>query len=153
MKSIPDQHDPDWPLYPETILKFAVEPPLSIDLRALPAVSALSGLKRIGLGEPFAVVTAFDPRGKNLSREENDSLSRKLDARVREMGHDFIRVDACSPDGEHCERSVAVRIAQHEAVDLAIGFEQVALFWFDGAQFWILGAIVQSDPMMLPRSA
>ncbi|MDQ6717931.1 MAG: DUF3293 domain-containing protein [Gemmatimonadota bacterium] len=153
MKSTPDQHDPDWPRYPETILKFAVEPPVSIDLRAMPTASSLSGLKRIGLSEPFAVMTAFDPRGENLTREENDQLSHKLEARLCEMGRDFIRVDACSPDGAHCECSVAVRMPQQEAITLAAEFEQVALFWFDGGQFWILGAIVKTDPVMLPRSS
>ena len=153
MKSTPDQHDPDWPRYPETILKFTTEPPVSIDLRAMPGDAELSGLRRIGLGEPFAVMTAFDPRGENLSKEENDRLSRKLDDRLRELGYEFVRVDACSPDGEHCECSVAVRMPQKEAIRLATEFEQVALFWFDGSQFWILGAMVPTDPMMLPRSS
>lgn len=153
MKSTPDQHDPDWPRYPETILTFAAEPPVSIDLRAMPGERELSALARIGLAEPFAVMTAFDPRGENLTPEENDALSRQLDARLREMGHQFVRVDACSPDGEHCECSVAVRMTQSDAVRLACEFEQVALFWFDGGQFWIIGAMVPTDPMMLPRSS
>lgn len=153
MKGTPDQHDPDWPRYPETILRFDTVPPLAIDLRAAVGAAELDALKRAGLSEPFAVMTAFDPRGENLSPEENERLSRKLDARLREMGRSFTRVDACSPDGEHCECSVAVKMPQSEAVKLALEFEQVAIFWFDGAQFWIVGAAVKTDPLMLPRSS
>src|SRR3954470_13867557 len=72
MKSTPDQHDPDWPRYPETILSFSTTPPVEIDLRAVPTKSALDSLTAAGLGEPFAIVTAFDPRGENVSAEDND---------------------------------------------------------------------------------
>jgi hypothetical protein len=40
-----------------------------------------------------------------------------------------------------------------EALELAKELEQVALFWFDGQRFWILGALVETDPVMLPRSS
>lgn len=62
-------------------------------------------------------------------------------------------VDACSPDRSHCECSVAVVMEQDRALALARELEQVAIFWFDGKRFWILGAIVESDPLMLPRSS
>jgi hypothetical protein len=29
----------------------------------------------------------------------------------------------------------------------------VAIFWFDGRRFWILGALVETDPLMLPRNS
>ena len=153
MTSSPEHHDPDWSRYPETILHFSVEPPLSIDLRAMVTDAGLAGLRRIGLAEPFAVITAFDPRGENLSAEENDQLARRLDARLREMNLKFTRVDACSPDGGHCECSVAVNLPMEAAVRLGAEFGQVALFWFDGAQFWILGALLPTGPIRLPRSS
>ena len=62
-------------------------------------------------------------------------------------------VDACSPDRSHCECSVAVIMEQKRAIDLARELEQVAIFWFDGKQFWILGAIVEAEPLMLPRNS
>jgi hypothetical protein len=153
MRSAPDQHDPDWPKYPETILRFATEPPVAIDLRAVLREADLSALTAIGLSEPFVVMTAFDPRGENLSRGENDARSARLEARLREQGYDFTPVDACSPDGEHCECSVAVKMPRDDAVKLATEFEQVAIFWFDGERFWIIGALMDTDPVMLPRSS
>lgn len=153
MRLSPDQHDPDWPRYPETILRFSTIPPVEIDLRELPSFDALAGLQMAGLGDPFAVITAFDPRGRDLSPAENERRRRDLDRRLTKSGHRFVNVDACSPDGAHCECSVAVLIDQEHAIALARELEQVAIFWFDGKRFWILGAIVKSDPLMLPRSS
>lgn len=153
MKATPDQHDPDWPRYPETVLAFATRPPIEIDLRQVPSDDAIAVLKAAGLGQPFAIMTAFDPRGENLSRSENERRRHDLDKRLRASGYDFARVDCCSPDRSHCECSVAVVMPQEKAVDLARELEQVAIFWFDGSRFWILGALVETDPLMLPRSS
>jgi hypothetical protein len=95
-------------------------------------------------------MTAFDPRGENLSAAENEIRMQELDRRLRSRGYGVARVDACSPDRSHCECSVAVMMPQDEALDLAREMEQVAIFWFDGSRFWILGALVETDPLMLP---
>ena len=153
MKATPDEYDPDWLRYPETILNFFTRPPVEIDLRNIPSPAALTVLKAEGLGEPFAIMTAFDPRGENLSPQANDQRMRNLDERLAASGYTFTRVDCCSPDRSHCERSVAVAMPQVEALDLARELEQVAIFWFDGERFWILGALVETDALMLPRSS
>jgi hypothetical protein len=153
MKSTPDQHDPDWPRYPETILRFETGPPIEIDLREIPSQLALNQLKGAGFGKPFAIMTAFDPKGRDLSGTENEERRRALEERLAARGYGFARVEACSPDRSHCESSVAVAMSQQEAIDLAKEMEQVALFWFDGTRFWILGGIVETDPLMLPRSS
>jgi hypothetical protein len=153
MRSTPDQHDPDWPKYPETILSFSTTPKIEVDLRQNLSDTTLTQLKRIGFGEPFAVMTAFDPRGQDLPAEENEKRRRDLSQRLTATGYKFVDVDACSPDRSHCECSVAVVMAQDEAVALARELEQVAIFWFDGERFWIVGALVNADPLMLPRSS
>ncbi len=153
MRATPDQHDPDWSRYPETILRLTSAPPVSIDLRAVMTEENIESLKRIGLDGPFAVMTAFDPRGVNLPSEENNERGRRLDSRLKAMGIEFTNVDACSPNGKHCECSVAAKMPKDEAVTLGMEFEQVAIFWFDGTQFWIVGALVRMDPLMLPRSS
>ena len=153
MKPTPDQQDPDWPRYPETILDFATTPAVEIDLRRVPSEAAIAALKASGLGQPFAIVTAFDPRGENMSPAENEKRTEKLNARLRSSDCRFVTVDCCSPDRSHCECSFAVVMPQEEALDLARELEQVAIFWFDGARFWILGALAEADPLMLPRSS
>jgi len=153
MNKTPDQHDPDWPRYPETVLTFATRPPLEIDLRQIPSDSALAQLRAEGFGKPFAIVTAFDPEGRNLSAAENERRKQELDRRLNSTGYQFMQVDCCSPDRSHCECSIAVTMPQREALDLAREMRQVAIFWFDGNRFWILGALVEADPLMLPRSS
>jgi hypothetical protein len=153
MAPTPDQHDPDWPRYPETILTFATEPSVEIDLREILPESTLSNLKEVGLGDPFAIITAFDPRGQNLPPAANEERRRALERRLSTRGNPFTRVDCCSPDRSHCECSVAVAMRQEDAIALAKELEQVAIFWFDGKRFWILGALVETDAMMLPRSS
>lgn len=151
-RTSPDQHDPDWPRYPETVLRFS-DPPVEIDLRDVPSEYALAKLRAAGFGEPFAVITAFDPGGRNLSASENEERRRDLNRRLEKTGHRFVAVDACSPDRSHCECSVAVVMKRKEALALARELEQVAFFWFDGSRFWIRGAIAAADPLMLPRSS
>jgi hypothetical protein len=153
MKSTPDQHDPDWPRYPETVLTFSTTPSVEIDLRVVPSKRALEQLAAAGFGEPFVVLTAFDPRGENLSGEENKKRKQKLDDRLQAAGYRFAHVEACSPDRSHCECSAAVLMPQDKAMELARELEQIAIFWFDGQRFWILGALVETDPLMLPRSS
>ncbi|HET9636397.1 MAG TPA: DUF3293 domain-containing protein, partial [Gemmatimonadaceae bacterium] len=99
------------------------------------------------------VMTAFDPRGRDLAAAENEKRRRDLNDRLTKSGYRFVEVDACSPDRSHCECSVAVVMPQDDAVALAKELEQVAIFWFDGERFWIVGAMVEADPLMLPRSS
>jgi hypothetical protein len=153
MSSNPDERDPDWPRYPETILRFATEPGLEIDLREIPSAADVARLRAAGLTTSFAVMTAFDPGGRNLSAAENERRRVDLKRRLDRAGDRYMEVDACSPDGSHCECSVAVAMPEEQAVALARELEQVAIFWFDGARFWILGVIVETDPLMLPRSS
>ena len=126
---------------------------MEIDLREIPSASALAQLRSAGFEDPFAVLTAFDPHGENLSREENEKRRHELDRRLTAEGYKFAHVDACSPDRSHCECSIAVVIPQKKAIDIARKLGQVALFWFDGKRFWILGVVVETDPLILPRNS
>lgn len=147
----PDQLDPDWHRYPDTVLHFRTDPAVRVDLRDPVAREAAAALGAIGLSGPFAVLTAHDPRGRDEDADVNARRAERLDDRLLSLGVDFLHVDACSPDGSHCEASVAAIMEREQATSLAIEFEQVAIFWFDGEKFWIAGALVGGDPVMLPR--
>jgi hypothetical protein len=62
----------------------------------------------------------------------------------------FVDVDGASPDGEYRERCVAAAMPRDEAARLAARFEQLALFWFDGTDFWLLPAEASEAPRRLP---
>ncbi|MGI8618537.1 MAG: DUF3293 domain-containing protein [Gemmatimonadaceae bacterium] len=147
----PDQLDPDRHWYPDTVLHFRTDPAVRVDLREPVRKEGLARLEKIGLTGPFAVLTAHDPRGRDESADVNARRAAVLDEKLLSLGARFVHVEACSPDGSHCEASVAVAISREAATGLAREFEQVAIFWFDGEKFWIVGALAPADPVMLPR--
>ena len=61
--------DERWSSYPETVLYFPDD--VMVDLRVEVTRSLREGLRAIGLGEPFAVLTAFNPRGRDIGESEN----------------------------------------------------------------------------------
>lgn len=142
--------DERWSSYPETVLYFAGEPEVMVDLRIKVAKPVRDGLAAIELDQPFGVLTAFNPRGVDTSSEENTRRMKELEAELSSAGEFFVRVDACSPDKSHCECSVALRCDRQRVIDIAIRWEQIAIFWWDGTSFWIYGAISDADPIQLP---
>lgn len=133
--------DPRWGSYPETVLTFAGEPELFIDLRVPVSPPVRDALRALGLGEPFGILTAFNPRGVDHPAEENSRRMDELEAELESSGDQFVRVDACSPDKGHCECSVAMKAEMKRVLDIARRYEQIAIFWWDGSKFWIQGAI------------
>ena len=153
LKRHPDgkQRTDRWGSYPETVLIFAGDPEVLLDLREPVPPATRKALAALGLAESFGIVTAFNPRGKDLPADENARRARALESELRGAGDDFVRVDACSPDRSHRESSVALKVSRDRAIDLARRWEQIAIFWWDGSRFSIEGAISDDDAMMLPR--
>src|SRR4029078_9126688 len=142
--------DERWSSYPETVLYFAGEPEVMVDLRIEVAKPVRDGLAAIGLDQAFGVLTAFNPRGVDTSSQENNRRMKELEAELSSAGNFFVRVDACSPDKSHCECSVALRAERARVIEIARRWEQIAIFWWDGTSFWIYGAISEADPIQLP---
>ena len=142
--------DERWSSYPETVLYFEGETPVMVDLRVDVSSAARNGLRALGLDQQFAVLTAFNPRGVDISEEENQQRMAQLEAELASVGESFVQIDACSPDKSHCECSFAINVSRERAIDIAKRYEQVAIFWFDGSSFWLYGAIDPIEPLKLP---
>ena len=67
------------------------------------------------------------------------------------MAH--VGVNACSPDGSHCEKSVAIALDMQSVIDLADRYRQLAAFWFDGEVFWIIPVRSSLPKVRLPAFA
>jgi len=139
-----------WAEYPETVLKFAIDPEIAVDLRVPLRPPTRNALRSLGLNGKFAVLTAYNPRGENIDEEQNRNRMTQLEAELRSAGYKFVSVDACSPDESHCECSVAIMTTRERAIAIAERFEQVAIFWFDGDHFWIVGVLTPAAPIRLP---
>ena len=142
--------DERWSSYPETVLHFPGELPVMVDLRVRVEPSVRNSFHALGLESEFGVLTAFNPRGVTLDADENDRRMSELEAQLKSRDISFVRLDACSPDKSHCECSVALSLEHEEAIRIAKQWEQIAIFWFDGASFWIYGAIEPIEPIKLP---
>lgn len=153
MAEQPEEKHDAWSSYPETVLIFAGDPAMMIDLREPVSPATRNALAAIGMDSPFAILTSYDPRGVVLSAAENDRRFAELEAELRSSKRDYLVMDACSPDKSHCERSAAIKIGRADALLIAERWEQLAIFWWDLERFWIYGAINPTDPpISLPVS-
>jgi Protein of unknown function (DUF3293). len=144
-KKVEEKHEA-WSSYPETVLIFAGDPEITIDLREPVPPATKNALFALGLDRPFAILTSYNPRGKVLDATENEGRFAELEAELRSSGIEYLVMDACAPDKSHCECSVAIGIDRSEALRIAERWEQIAIFWWDLDRFWIYGAISPIDP-------
>ena len=145
-----DEPDPSWSQYPCTVLEVYADPLIEVDLRQPLTAEAAQRLTRLGLGEKWSVVTAYNPHGRDHDEAGNVARHRRLEETVRRIGAPFLRADGRSPDASHREAGLAIGVPQPEAVALAARFGQSAIFWFDGEAFWIVSAAAPAGPVKLP---
>jgi len=141
-----------WGDFPETVLHFDSTPVLVLDLRQRVSATALSAIREIGFEQQFGIVTAQDPMGVTQAKDVNAALATRLRTEVADLHVPYLGVDACSPDHSHCEQSVAVALGLRQSIDLACRYDQLAIFWFDGAAFWIVPARSCNARTRLPVS-
>lgn len=158
-----DQNNEDkWAQYPCTILEFAPPDRLRIDLRRPLGAAERATLAALGLDRPFAVLTAENPMGENAedkpTAEQEAASERRNAARREELEEELRRsrvpyqpCDGVAPDGEYREHGVAVVLPREQAVMLARRFGQLAIFWFDGRNFSLVGAVARKPPEKLPK--
>ena len=91
--------------------------------------------------------------GVEQSEAVNRMRTEMLQTEVGRLGAAWVTVDACSVDGSHCEASFAIAAALEACVSLAARFEQLGIFWFDGAVFWIIPVRSGNPRMRLPPQA
>jgi len=118
---------PAWGPYPDTVLHFP-EAGLTVDLRRAISPHTRTALARLGLGGPFAVVTACNPLGRPGAR----------------LAHG----EAAS--GTHLEPGWALPISLEEVRVLAARFFQLGIFWFDGDCFFIEPVLAAGPAVRLP---
>ena len=154
MPDAPKESQEAWSSYAETVLIFAGDSEMMIDLREPVPRATKKALAALGLDQPFAILTSHNPRGEVLDAAENDRRFAELEEELRSLGREYQVMDACSPDKSHCECSVALRVDRDEALRIAERWEQIAIFWWDLDRFWIYGAISPIDPpICLPVSS
>lgn len=147
--------------YPHTVLAFAGATPFRVDLRVPLGDADRARLAALPVATPFAVFTAENPEGENAEDAEdpaqvrararaNRDRTRALVETLEADGVPYVRVDGTAPEGDYCERCVAVALSLEEAAGLAARERQLALFWYDGETFWLIPAEADEPPRRLP---
>lgn len=153
--------DEKWSAYPDTILEFPEPNGARIDLRRPLGEADRRTLAARGLDRPFAVVTAENPRGLNAEDAASEKQAEIRDERNRKRMADFVEilerdgiqfqpVDGVSPDGDYREHSLALSIHRDRAMQWARRLDQLAIFWFDGKDFWLVAAELTRPAEKLP---
>ena len=153
--------DEKWDEYPNTVLEFLVPGNPRIDLRRPVGGAERETLRALGLDRAFAVLTAENPWGENAEDKPTDTAEaaaerrnverrRRLEQELRDAGVPFVWCDGVAPDGEYREHGVAALLARDRAVALATAYKQLAIFWFDGRAFVLVGAVAKKPDRPLP---
>lgn len=145
-----DDRDHDWGAFPNTVLYFHDAFDTAIDLRDPVTDFTIARLARVGLKGPFGVITAYNPYGVPRPAIINTARETRLHSALTLRRWPWIPVDGCSPNRAHCEPSAAVMAPLEELRAVAIEHEQLAIFWFDGTQFWIIPAMSSGPETPLP---
>jgi len=141
-----------WKRYAETILEFGSGADLRIDLRRKPTAEQRAALTALGLQGCFAVVTACNPEGRELSAETNRERTRDLQREIASAAGTCLRADGVSVDGSHRETGVAIVCEKQRAIDLGRRHGQLAIYWYDGRRFWLVPCDASRCPSALPAA-
>lgn len=143
-------NDPSFLNYGQTILRFETD--RDIDLRSDLDAADVDDIRALGIGDAFAIITAYNPHGGDIDEQDNERRQTQLLSEIAWLGVPYLRVAGRSPDGEHCEDSVAVAMPFIDARRLGARFGQTAIYWFDGDRFVLRGAAANFPDVQLPAS-
>lgn len=139
-----------WAVYESTILRFAGTTRFAVDLARPLSAADRATLAAIGIGTPFAVITAYNPGGRDLPPMRNRWRHLRLRITLTVRRTPFINVSGESADGSHRERGLAVAMSRAEAGAIAHSFGQLAIYWFDGESFWLDAVLATLASERLP---
>lgn len=97
-------------------------------------------------GEPWAIVTAFNPGGRQSDPADNGRRQRALHAQLADSGHRLIR--GVNGAGRWAEPSLIVLGAPlREALDWGRAWEQLAIVWGCGARAALVWCALPGAPV------
>ena len=145
----PQNSDPNFDKYPDTILVFDDGLRLDLTRELTPADRERLRAKFKGT---FAVLTAADPFGRTASNAENASSQRSLEDALHAVSDNVMRVCGEALDGSHSEDGFGCETSLDQAAQIAREFRQSAFFWYDGVEFSLMESEGASRVFRLPHS-
>lgn len=139
-----------WTAYEHAVLRLGRAGQITIDLTRPLAASTVAALSALGIGNQFAIVTAWNPGGRIVSPVRNRWRGACLCLVLVLHGAPFVAAVGESPDGSHHEQGFAVGTGRQHATTLARRFGQLAIYWFDGESIWLDSVQSARAPVRLP---
>lgn len=143
--------DPSWSHYGDTLVELFDDGSLVLDIRAPIPAAKQQALAASVLGTEFAILTAYNPHGRDHSAADNEARDRALRADLDARGLTWVCADGWSPDRTHREPGVAVVVDRPTAQQIGRQYEQSAIYWYERGVVWLVGALVDAPPEQLPR--
>jgi hypothetical protein len=90
-----------------------------------------------GLSERYAIITAFNPKGKTLTDCENRARDYRLQEFIAQQKANNRCVYGCSPDLTHREKSWMVNFDKDKAIEVGKAFDQNAIYWVENGVLFL----------------
>lgn len=99
-------------------------------------------LPKAGVPSRFAIITAWNPDGQDVSEKENATATERLRSDLVKGGHFFFPVTGGSPDFSHAEAGFGVLLPSlEEAVQWGQRFRQEAVFWVEEGRVLVVSCL------------
>jgi len=98
-----------------------------------------------GPASSFAIISAQNPAGHLQHPSRNLLLDKHFSDFLDQFNWPYREIIGCSPDLAFQEKSWAVVCDKAEAIDLAIKFEQNAIYWVEQDKLYLVPALLSEQ--------
>lgn len=94
----------------------------------------------------FAIITAFNPLGEELTETENILAHEKLKQQMLKNGWLACEISGCSRDLIYQERSLAIHISKEESFLLAKQWQQNGFYYVtEEGRLWLIPCLINKE--------
>jgi hypothetical protein len=97
----------------------------------------------------FAIISAQNPLGDLKHRQLNLTLDCQFETRLKAEHLPYRRLIGASPDLSFQEQSWAVLCDKAKAIDLAMKFQQNAIYWVEAGELYLVPALFADSEVYL----
>ncbi|UAA39115.1 DUF3293 domain-containing protein [Paraneptunicella aestuarii] len=91
----------------------------------------------------FAIITAFNPHGKQLTEDENKSAHEKLKQQLLRNTGLVCEISGCSRDLSYQELSFAIQVSREKAMQLAKQWQQNGFYYVtQEGRLWLVPCLL-----------
>ena len=93
----------------------------------------------------FAIISAQNPKGEIYPLQHNLTLNREFETHLNDLHLPYRTLIGASPDLTFQEKSFAVLCDKASALDMALQFEQNAIYWVEAGQLFLVPALMPQN--------